>query len=67
MVTIYGLEINVRASHIIGVVGGGGICFFLIQWINLSDYRAVSAVFLAILVVVQIMDFVSARLRERLA
>lgn len=65
--TIYRWEINVRASTIIGVVGGGGIGFFLIQWINLSDYRAVSAAFLAILVVVQIMDFVSARLRERLA
>ncbi len=65
--TIYRWEINVRASTIIGVVGGGGIGFFLIQWINLSDYRAVSAAFLAILVVVQVMDFVSAKLRERLA
>lgn len=64
--TIYRWDINVRASTIIGFVGGGGIGFFLVQWINLGDYRAVSATFLAILVVVMIMDLVSARIRARL-
>ena len=64
--TIYRWDINVRASTIIGFVGGGGIGFFLVQWINLGDFRAVSATFLAILVVVMIMDFVSARVRARL-
>jgi phosphonate transport system permease protein len=64
--TIYRWDINVRASTIIGFVGGGGIGFFLVQWINLGDYRAVSACFLAILVVVVIMDLVSARVRARL-
>ena len=64
--TIYRWDINVRASTIIGFVGGGGIGFFLVQWINLGDYRAVSASFLAILVVVMVMDLVSARIRARL-
>jgi phosphonate transport system permease protein len=64
--TIYRWDINVRASTIIGFVGGGGIGFFLVQWINLGDFRAVSATFLAILVVVMLMDFVSARVRARL-
>ena len=64
--TIYRWDINVRASTIIGFVGGGGIGFFLVQWINLGDFRAVSATFLAILMVVMIMDFVSARVRARL-
>ena len=64
--TIYRWDINVRASTIIGFVGGGGIGFFLVQWINLGDYRAVSASFLAILVVVMVMDLVSARVRARL-
>jgi phosphonate transport system permease protein len=64
--TIYRWEINVRASTVIGLVGGGGIGFFLIQWINLGDYRAVGATFLAILLVVMIMDFLSARIRARL-
>jgi len=64
--TIYRWEINVRSSTIVGLVGGGGIGFFLVQWINLSDFRAVSATFIAILVVVQVMDILSARIRARL-
>jgi phosphonate transport system permease protein len=65
--TIYRLEINVRASTIVGLVGGGGIGFFLIQWINLSDFRAVSACFIAILIIVAAMDQLSAQIRKRLA
>jgi phosphonate transport system permease protein len=64
--TIYRWDINVRASTIIGFVGGGGIGFFLVQWINLGDYRAVSAAFVSILVVVMLMDIFSARVRARL-
>ncbi|MFH1908972.1 MAG: phosphonate ABC transporter, permease protein PhnE [Chloroflexota bacterium] len=64
--TIYRWDINVRSSTIIGFVGGGGIGFFLYQWIVIGDYRAVSASFLAILIVVMVLDFFSAKLRERL-
>lgn len=65
--TIYRWDINVRSSTIIGFVGGGGIGFFLYQWILIQDFRAVSASFIAIALVVIILDFFSARLRERLA
>ena len=64
--TIYRWDINVRSSTIIGFVGGGGIGFFLWQWIVLQDFRAVGSAFVAIAVVVIIMDFFSARIRERL-
>lgn len=64
--TIYRWDINVRSSVIIGFVGGGGIGFFLVQWVNLSDFRAVSASFIAILLVVAAMDRLSASIRERL-
>lgn len=64
--TIYRWDINVRSSTIIGFVGGGGIGFFLYQWILIQDFRAVSASFIAIALVVIILDFFSARLRERL-
>ncbi len=64
--TIYRWDINVRSSTIIGFVGGGGIGFFLWQWIVLQDYRAVGSAFVAIAVVVIILDFFSARIRERL-
>lgn len=64
--TIYRWDINIRSSTIIGFVGGGGIGFFLWQWIVLQDYRAVGTAFVAIAVVVIILDFFSARIRERL-
>ena len=64
--TIYRWDINVRSSTIIGFVGGGGIGFFLWQWIILQDFRAVGTAFVAIAVVVVILDFFSARIRERL-
>jgi phosphonate transport system permease protein len=64
--TIYRWDINVRSSVIIGFVGGGGIGQVLTQWMNLGDYRAVGTSFIAIAIVVMIMDFFSAKLRERL-
>lgn len=64
--TIYRWDINVRSSTIIGFVGGGGIGFFLWQWIILQDFRAVGSSFIAIAIVVIIMDFLSAWIRERL-
>ncbi|MCW1971106.1 MAG: phosphonate ABC transporter, permease protein PhnE [Anaerolineae bacterium] len=64
--TIYRWDINVRTSTIIGLVGGGGIGFFLNQWIRNGDYRAVSASFIAIALIVVVMDFLSARIRAKL-
>ncbi len=65
--TIYRWDINVRSSTIIGFVGGGGIGYYLWQWLVLNDYRAVSSCFIAIAVVVLTLDFFSARVRARLA
>lgn len=64
--TMYRWDINVRMSTIIGFVGGGGIGFLLQQNINLLQYRAAAAQMLAIAIIVASMDYVSARLRERL-
>ena len=64
--TLFRWDINVRTSTIIGFVGGGGIGFFLYQWIIKGDFRAVSSSFIAIAVIVVVLDFVSARIRARL-
>jgi phosphonate ABC transporter permease subunit PhnE len=64
--TLYRWDINVRMSTIIGFAGGGGIGFLLQQNINLLQYRAASVQMLAIAVVVSTLDFVSARIRERI-
>jgi phosphonate ABC transporter permease subunit PhnE len=64
--TIYRWDINVRMSTIIGFAGGGGIGFLLFQNINLLNYRAASAQMFAIAIVVSVMDYMSAILRNRI-
>jgi phosphonate transport system permease protein len=64
--TLFRWEINVRTSTIIGFVGGGGIGFYLYQWIIKGDFRAVSSSFIAIAIIVIVLDFLSAKLRARL-
>ncbi len=64
--TIYRWDINVRSSIIIGMVGGGGIGQYLIQWIQINEMGAVGAAFIAIAVVVITLDYLSAKVRERL-
>jgi len=64
--TLYRWDINVRMSTIIGFAGGGGIGFLLQQNINLLLYRAAAVQMLAIAIVVSTLDFVSARIRERI-
>lgn len=64
--TLFRWDINVRTSTIIGFVGGGGIGFFLYQWIIKGDYRAVGSSFIAIALIVMLLDVVSARARARL-
>ncbi|MFQ5923894.1 MAG: phosphonate ABC transporter, permease protein PhnE [Anaerolineales bacterium] len=63
--TIYRWDINVRMSTIIGLVGGGGIGFLLIQWIRLLDYRAAGIAVWLIAVTVAVLDYVSAEIRQR--
>jgi phosphonate ABC transporter permease subunit PhnE len=63
--TLYRWDINVRMSTIIGFVGGGGIGFLLQQQINLLRYRDAGVAVLAIAIVVSILDYASAAIRER--
>ncbi|MBI4730960.1 MAG: ABC transporter permease subunit [Chloroflexi bacterium] len=63
--TMYRWDINVRMSTIIGLTGGGGIGFLLIQNINLLNYRAASTQMVAIAIVVASMDYLSSKLREK--
>ncbi|MEO8607034.1 MAG: ABC transporter permease subunit [Chloroflexota bacterium] len=63
--TMYRWDINVRMSTIIGFVGGGGIGFLLYQQINLLRYRDAGVAVLAIAIIVSILDYASASIRER--
>lgn len=63
--TMYRWDINVRMSTIIGFVGGGGVGFLLQQQINLLQYRNAGVAVLAIAIVVSVLDYASAAIRER--
>jgi ABC-type phosphate/phosphonate transport system permease subunit len=64
--TIYRWDINVRMSTIIGFGGGGGIGFLVQQNLNLLKYRDAAVQMIAIAVVVSTLDYVSAKVRERI-
>lgn len=64
--TIYRWDINVRSATIVGFVGGGGLGFLLIELIRVNNMQGVSAVFITIAIIVTAMDYISAKIRERL-
>ncbi len=65
--TLYALEVNVRASTVLGYVGAGGIGVILNSSLALLQYSRVSVIILMILVVVAIVDGVSEAARRRLS
>jgi phosphonate ABC transporter permease subunit PhnE len=63
--TLYRWDVNVRSSTILGFAGGGGIGFILQQNINLLKYRSAATQIFAIAIVVILIDYASARIREK--
>jgi phosphonate transport system permease protein len=64
--TIYRWDINTRSATVIGLVGGGGLGYLLIELIRINDMSGVSAVFITIAAIVIALDYISAIVRERL-
>lgn len=64
--TLYRFEINFRISIVLGLVGAGGIGFFIWQKMASGQYDQMIVAIIAIIIVVNIIDYVSSRLRERL-
>lgn len=63
---IYQWDINIRMATIIGFAGGGGIGLTLSTFFGQLSYHKAGTVVLFIVVVVALMDFASAKLREKL-
>jgi phosphonate transport system permease protein len=64
--SLYFVESNVRSATILGVVGAGGIGFFLMDRMMISAWREVAYIILLVLITVAIIDSISRLLRHRL-
>jgi len=64
--TLFRWEINMRAATVLGLVGAGGIGFHLLTSMRLFQYRDTSVILLVIIVLVVVLDQLSARIRQRL-
>ena len=62
---LYRFESNVRSAMVVGMVGAGGIGVVLYESIRSFNYSQTAAVMLMVIVVVTVIDLLSARLRER--
>ncbi|MBI2758814.1 MAG: phosphonate ABC transporter, permease protein PhnE [Chloroflexi bacterium] len=63
---LYQWDINVRMATIIGFAGGGGIGLTLTTFFGSLQYHKAGTVVAFIVIVVALMDFASAKLREEL-
>jgi phosphonate transport system permease protein len=63
---VYQWDINIRMATIIGFAGGGGIGLTLSTFFGSLQYHKAGTVVLFIVVVVALMDFASAKIREEL-
>jgi len=64
--SLYNFEINVRASTIVGMVGGGGLGFMLQSNLKLFQYQQASMAVLLILVIVLVVETITNRIRGRI-
>ncbi len=64
--TLFRWDINVRMATVIGLICDAGLGFLVIQWIRLGAYSAMATAIIAIVLVVAVLDYVSAFLRQRI-
>lgn len=63
---LFMFEYNVRASSIMGLVGAGGIGFYLLGYIQMLQYDKLTTALMVTLIVVVLMDRVSVLIRRLL-
>ncbi|ADH62127.1 phosphonate ABC transporter, inner membrane subunit [Allomeiothermus silvanus DSM 9946] len=64
--TLYRFEINFRVSVVLGLVGAGGIGYFIKGAMDAGNYDQMIIGVIAIVIVVNLIDFASSWLRSRL-
>ncbi|TCJ94944.1 phosphonate ABC transporter, permease protein PhnE [Nocardia alba] len=63
---LYLLDVNVRTSTILGIVGAGGIGFLLFESIRTIDFEVAGAIVIVIFVIVYAIERLSGWIRSRL-
>ena len=62
---LYMFDYNVRQTSILGIVGAGGIGFFIINYIKFFEYGKAAVFMLVVLATVLIIEWVSVRVRDK--
>lgn len=63
--TLYRWDINVRMATVIGLVCDAGLGFLITQWVRLNRFSSMATAIIAIVLVVALLDYLSAALRKR--
>jgi len=64
---LFMLSYNIKNSSILGLVGAGGIGFYIIHYLESLQYGRASMFLLAVVLTIIAMDWLSTKLRRRLA
>jgi len=62
---LYMFEYNIRQTSILGLVGAGGIGFYIINYIKFFEYGKAAIFMIVVLVTVLIIDWVSVKIRDK--
>jgi len=62
---LYMFDYNIRQTSILGLVGAGGIGFYIINYIKFFEYGKAAIFMLVVLITVLIIDWVSVKIRDK--